>query len=368
MNDRAIDSEKKQDSGDCPQEQSRISEGQASGVVALLGGVGSKGWRSRNQQLRLNSSAGKTSSIPSFDSTVRAYVSNLRRKLELYYLTEGIHDEFQIVLPKGDYKIDFALTPILQTPSRQRSFKLPSLVLISTLLVLLILVIWLGAEKIIRDRRDNRYIKKNDRIWHDLFVSNKKTLIVLGDYYFFSMPLDSGRQSYIRDVRINSEEELAAFLESHPQYRTRASKTYHTYLEENIPWSLACILPSFVYHNKEIELKLSSEVQLADLQRYNIVYLGPYKSLRVLSTVTRELNFEYRLDDHRRLDFIDISSNKRFTYTWMTNPETQARNDYAIVLKVSGGNDNTFLFFLSQHDFATSHDNSILLTPRTSKS
>lgn len=286
------------------------------------------------------------------DSTVRAYVSNLRRKLEHYYLTDGIHDEYQIVLPKGDYKIDFALTPIpSETPSRQLAFRLPSLVLISTLLVLLILVIWLGAEKIIRDRRDNRYIKKNDPIWHDLFESNKKTLIVLGDYYFFSMPLDSGRQSYIRDVRINSEEELAAFLGNHPQYKAKASKTYHTYLEEHIPWSLACILPSFVYHNKEIELKLSSEVQLADLQRYNIVYLGPYKSLKVLRTVTRELNFKYRLDDHRRLDFFDRSSGKNFTYTWVTNPETQARNDYAIVLKVSGGNDNTFLFFLSQHDF-----------------
>ena len=352
MNDHVIDNEKKRQVLETVLESKDFRKAKKyQELLRYLAELALKGEEIKETTIAVEFFGRKDVFDPSLDSTVRAYVSTLRRKLEHYYLTEGHYDEIQIVLPKGDYKIDFVLTPIPQTPSRQLSFKLPSLVLISTLLVLLILVIGLGAEKIIRDRRDNRYIKKNDPIWHDLFESNKKTLIVLGDYYFFSMPLDSGRQSYIRDVRINSEEELAAFLENHPQYQTKAAKTYHTYLEEHIPWSLACILPSFVYHNKEIELKLSSEVQLADLQRYNIVYLGPYKSLKVLSTVTRELNFKYRLDDHRRLDFFDKSSNQLFTYTWMTNPETQARNDYAIVLKVSGGNGNTFLFFLSQHDF-----------------
>ncbi|MGH7494769.1 MAG: hypothetical protein ACREOO_20550 [bacterium] len=287
----------------------------------------------------------------SVDSTVRAYVSNLRRKLELYYLTEGHDDEIQIVLPQGGYQIQFTLAEVPRTLPRQASIKLLCTILIPILLTLLILVIWLGTEKITRDRRDNRYVKKDDPIWHDLFDSDKKTLVVLGDYYFFSMPLDSGRQSYVRDVRINSEEELAAFLESHPQFKSKISKTYHTYLEEHIPWSLYCILPSLVYHNKEIELRLSSEVQLADLQRYSIIYVGPYKSLKALSTITRGLNFKYRLDEHRRLDFFDKNSNTSTTYTWVTNPETQARNDYAIVLKVSGGNNNTLLFFLSQHDF-----------------
>ena len=44
---------------------------------------------------------------PAVDSSVRAYVSNLRKKLEHYYLTLGQADEIQVELPKGEYCIEF---------------------------------------------------------------------------------------------------------------------------------------------------------------------------------------------------------------------------------------------------------------------
>jgi hypothetical protein len=288
---------------------------------------------------------------PAVDSTVRAYVSNIRKKLEHYYLTEGHDEEIQLVLPKGEYKVEFIEVEKSKVIPQQTVKQLPYFILAPVILVLLFLVVFLGVDKFSSDGGKKNFIAEDDPIWRDIFHSNKRTLIVLGDYYFFSMPLDSGRHSYIRDVKINSDNELENFLEENLRYKGRISKTYHTYLDEHLPWSLSYILPSFVYHNKDRELKLASEVQLEDLQRYDIIYIGPYKCLNVLKTVIRNLNFKYTLGYDSQLDFFDQSANKLFSYRWVSNPETQARNDYALVVKVSGGNNNTLLFFLSENDF-----------------
>lgn len=286
---------------------------------------------------------------PSWDSSVRAYISNLRKKLEHYYLTEGKDDEFQIVLPKGDYQIRFLKSPHSTnsaSPST-RGLRVSYFLLVIALFLLITPLVFFWGGKVALNKDQKRYIQKDDLIWGDILNSTKKSLIVLGDYYFFSMPLDSGRHTYMRDVRINSDADLANFLESYPTYKSKASKTYHTYLEEHIAWSLFYIIPSLVHHRKDIELKLSSEVQLEDLQKYNIIYIGPYKSLNQLCTVTRDLDFKYHPS---QLDFFDRVENKPLHYSWATDHETQARNDYAMVLKVYGTNDNTFMFFLSQHD------------------
>ena len=170
-----------------------------------------------------------------------------------------------------------------------------------------------------------------------------KTLIVLGDYYFFYLPFENGRHSYIRDVEINSEEDLNDFLKNNPQYSTRISKTYHTYLDESLPICISKILPSFNHYKLQYELKMSSELQLDDLQKYNIIYIGSYKCLYLLSTITRNLHFQYfqkpgssTLIYHQQSDSVD------YQYTWLINPVTNARNDYAIVVKASG---QTIIFY-----------------------
>ncbi|HEX9654537.1 MAG TPA: hypothetical protein VGA99_12585 [bacterium] len=288
---------------------------------------------------------------PSVDSTVRAYVSNVRKKLEHYYLTEGQNDEIQMVLPKGEYKIEFVQIEKEKAVPPTRIRRFPYLVFIALVAILLAAVIFLGVDKLSSNGKRGQFITKNDLIWGEIFNSTKRTLIVLGDYYFFAMPLDSGRHSYIRDVKINSDNDLEEFIDQNLTYKGRIAKTYHTYLDEHLPWSLSYILPSFVYHNKDRELKLASELQLEDLQRYDIIYIGPYKCLNVLKPVVRNLNFKYTLGYDSKLAFFDQGSKKQFTYSWVSNPETQARNDYAIVVKVPGGNNNTLMFFLSENDF-----------------
>ena len=63
-------------------------------------------------------------------------------------------------------------------------------------------------------------------------------------------------------------------------------------------------------------------------------------------------HFEYQVKQGASsLSIKNISSNVTLTYNWFTNEQTKARNDYAMVINVSGPNDNSFLFLLSEHDF-----------------
>ena len=289
---------------------------------------------------------------PSIDSSVRAYVSNIRKKLEHYYLTEGKNHEIKLSLPKGHYSVEFVRTS--ETTAERPAFSwraLPPWVYLPVILTFILVVIYLRYDST-RVPTSYQVIPKDNPVWKELLSNDFKTMIVLGDYYFFSMSFDSTRQTYIRDIQINSDSDLEKFLAEHPKYSHVISKTYHTYLEEHYPLCLSYILPSFVMQNRQMELRLSSEVQLEDLQKYNILYIGPYKTLRILETVTRNLNFRYALrTTSSTLSFLSPDSGKTYDYCWVTNPETNARNDYAIVTKVSGHNGNTFLFFLSQHDF-----------------
>lgn len=288
---------------------------------------------------------------PSIDSSVRAYISNLRKKIEHYYLTRGKDDEVKLTIPKGHYNVEFIQSSHLKKIRTPTSRNRLALIYVPLALAGIIFVIFLWRNTI-PQRTAFRFIPQNDPIWGDLFSNNLKTVFALGDYYFFVMAIDSGRQNYIRDITINSDEDLSAFVSGQPAFKNRIAKTYHTYLDEHIPWCLAYILPSFVTYDKAVELKLASELQLEDLQKYNIVYVGPYKCLQMLKTVTRNLNFKYSPQKGgSTLTYLLQDSNKVYTYSWVTNPETNARNDYAMVVKVFGYNGNAFLFFMSEHDF-----------------
>ncbi|MCI0693590.1 hypothetical protein L0337_16475 [candidate division KSB1 bacterium] len=288
---------------------------------------------------------------PAVDSSVRAYISNLRKKLDHYYLTKGRDDEIKLTIPKGHYNVEFIQAKDLKKIRPGLSRKWPALIYGLLVLAGIIFVIYLWRNQLSRGHSFS-FISKNDPIWGALFSNNLKTLIVLGDYYFFAMPIDSGRQNYIRDIEINSDDDLEAFIARRPALQKKIAKTYHTYLEEHIPWCLSYLLPSFVRHNKAVELKLASEVQLEDLQKHNIIYLGPYKALQIMKTVTRNLNFKYSPQKGGSLlTYFLQDSNKVYTYSWVTNPETKARNDYVMVVKVFGYSGNVFLFFISEHDF-----------------
>lgn len=284
---------------------------------------------------------------PSIDSYVRVYLSKLRKKIEHYYLTEGKEDEIRISIPKGHYSLEFKNVD-KKAPKFRFSKKLFFIVL--PLIAVASIISFLIGNKFGKD--SHSAIPGNDKVWQDILSSEKKTLLVMGDYYFFSFPYAPDRKSYIRDVEINSDADLKKFIAKNPNLQKDIKAIYHTYLDEHIPLCISYILPSFIANDINYDFKLASEVQLNDLNTYNIVYVGSYKSLNLLSNIIGKLNFKYEVHQpNSSITFKDIITNETFNYQWITNAETKARNDYAMVIKVKGPSNNSFMFFLSEHDF-----------------
>ncbi|MBN2281110.1 MAG: hypothetical protein JXQ65_11055 [Candidatus Marinimicrobia bacterium] len=299
---------------------------------------------------------------PSSDSSVRAYISNLRKKLEHFYLTKGRNKPYKLSIPKGHYYVEF-IEQKAALLRQEKQKKIPKyLYLIGMIALAIFLAVLINLQFGVHNITQ---VKNNDAVWSEIFHSKQKTLIVLGDYYFFSYPYKEGRHSYIRDVEINSDSDLENFIKENPEYKGTAIKNYNAYLDEHLPICLSCILPLLIQYRVNYEIKISSDIQVEDLQKYNIIYIGPYKCLNKLSILTPLLNFQYKPQQgSSTLIYKNLETEKDHVYSWLTNPVTNARNDYAMVTKVFGKSHNVFLLFMFEHDFGnlgtvkyfTSHD------------
>ncbi len=291
---------------------------------------------------------GKNASFdPTLDSSVRAYVSNLRKKLDHYYLTEGKDDEIQLRIPKGQYYVKFIQTGKNKTKhaSSKISAKLPYFIFIPIILFLLFIII---CSRITKESREITS-QKHDYLWSDWFHQDKEVLIVLGNYYFFETPFGHGRYHFIRDQLINSDEDFATFLEEYPSYKDLYRNTHNKYLDQSIPFCLSYIVPSFALNEKDFKIKLSTEVLPEDIRNNNIIFIGPYKCLDILKELTKNLHFEYH-GESVTLNFYEDNSENVLSFPFR-NTGKEIRHDHAMVIKVAGVYNNEFIFFTSYHHF-----------------
>jgi len=264
--------------------------------------------------------------------------------LEHYYFTEGEKDKYKIVIPKGNYHLEFEENVSLHPDKR----KYLSVVYPIVILILLVLISFF-LYKTFSNSSSKNISTFNIPLWKTFLDSKKKTLFIIGDYYVFKLDLDSERKSYVRDIEINSVDELNSFIKNNPYYKDKIHETSNSYLDESIPFCLASILPAFVLNDVEYDIKLSSDLQLEDLQNNNIIYIGSHKSLNLLNLFTSNLNFEYKIIPGG-IKYFDTEKDSLFNYSIGDSLTSLARRDFPIVIKETGPNNNSFLFFLSIHD------------------
>jgi hypothetical protein len=290
---------------------------------------------------------------PAVDSSVRAFISNLRKKLEHYYLTDGKDDDIRVTIPKGHYYVEFIKNDQRQTRiSSKIHSKLPYLIFIPLTLILLSIIVYYHQTRDQQfDEKQNLFVleKNSGYIWQEWLESDKEVLIVLGNYYFFEMPFGNGRYHFIRDQFINSEDDFDAFKNEYPYYADIYRTTSNTYLDEHIPYCLSHIIQSFVLSGKEFKLKLSSEVSEEDIRSSNIIYIGPYKCFNILNNIVEKLNFRY-VGSTVSLKFYEEDTADSLIFPFRNTGEP-IRKDLAMVAKVAGVYNNEFILFTSYYDF-----------------
>ncbi|NOZ63260.1 MAG: hypothetical protein GXO74_16525 [Calditrichaeota bacterium] len=279
------------------------------------------------------------------DAKVRVYMHNLRKKLDSYYLNEGKDDKIKITIPKGHYLLEFATREPAKRKRRLLQFIIANVLIVGLLII--INLIYLSHQKK-QAAVTNGELIKNDLIWGDFFNSDKQTLLVFGDYFLYKDTV-SVSHFFIRNPRINSREDFQKFIFENPEYNKRFNEAELTFLGKHAVWCLEKILRLYILTNQKFKLKLASHLQWEDFQNNNIIFVGSFKTLRIMRNYMKQVNFHYRVFPNT-LYYYDNHLDSTFAYHAPRESQTGHVTDYALVTKLPGPKGNVIMTFSSTHD------------------
>ena len=277
-------------------------------------------------------------------SSVRVYVHNLRQKLNSYYLNEGKDEDVRLKIPKGHYQVKFE-TATKDTKKDHTKFLVLTNIISLVIIMIAIFFITLNYRQItaISDTTFTDSI-----IWNEYIESDKPVLLVFGDYYLYEdRALLTAR--YVRDFRINSLEDFQEFLSQNPQMEDTYQATTHTLLGK---FALTCLNDLSVFfsmHDKKVNIVLGSALQWEDLNRNNVIFVGSFKTLRILKNLVNDHHFKYLIHPNT-LIFSDTQNDTTYSYQAPKNHATGQVKDYAIFSRFPGPNQNVITIFSSTHD------------------
>jgi hypothetical protein len=280
--------------------------------------------------------------LNSGESNVRVYVYNLRKKLELYYADEGKEDKIHFQIAKGAYKVEF-----IEKKDIAKKHPVKWIIAYTLIGVLLASNLYFIVSHF-KKQETNKNISKY--IWSDITTNDLPVLIVIGDYFIVKESIYPNRYRYSRDSRINSEVDFNLFLEQYPQNKDVYYKTSHTFTGKFAPVCMNEMNKLLLNFNKSVEVILSSDFQWHDLQNYNVIYIGSFKSLGLMKNLMKNSNFEFVVYPNE-LIFNQLNPDSVFHYNAVDSDKDNAlESDYAVVTKVPATNKTNIVFFLSTRD------------------
>jgi hypothetical protein len=301
-----------------------------------------KGNIPREMDIALDFFGKNTNYNPADDSLVRSHIYALRQKLEKFYLTEGKSDAIRFVIPKGRYEVVFIDAPVPPAPPKVRRSVAVWCGALIIALVVLISLHFLHDHNVRNAIQATSPISVKNPIWHDFIDSEKPILLVLGDYFIFweKKKYTQGDRK-IRDGAINSREDLEQFVKENPeQADVVRMENQGSYVTPEIMFGMASIIPYFSIHGQKTDFERSSFIDAQDLQHYNTIFIGPYKTLYQYEQFVQKLKLRFQIYPHQIL----IGDDESMPYMNLRLPdESQYRKDFALVARVPGQNQSKHL-------------------------
>jgi hypothetical protein len=296
------------------------------------------------------------------DSGVRVAMRSLRQKLLEHYAGSGRHDALVFDIPKGAYRVtvlpradarvepgpaatvpaEIDPLPVPEGGARSaRRWRLAAAAGLPLLLLSLAANVyyWQAAP-----RRDAALEQvRHSALWAPIAQSRRPVMFVLGDLFMYTQSdAKTGRTLTVRDSQINSSEDLRAFLASNPTLSAERGLRYSTLIQKSTAVGMVDILQIVGDAGRQIEVRLRDELRAEDLQRYDIVYVGPITRLGPLAG-------DYRMRSRYRFDA--ATSGITDTVTGKTHlPEGglgDHHKDYALVARYPGPSGNHIMVFTS---------------------
>ena len=283
---------------------------------------------------------------PLIDTSVRVYMYRLRKRLEDYYQAEGNVEKVHLIIPKGEYHLEFkdklANHKKIKTLTANRPFILMTVLFVMSLAWSVYW--WTSANS---SRKSYTSISEDDEIWGPFLKSSMPTLLVLGDHFFFASreKNDNTTDKHIRYHRVNSMKDLEEFIEQHKAPGIKYFKDSDYFLDRYCAWSLPDLLPIFYGYHKKVDLKIASELTWTDFHNYNILFVGSFKTLGIMESLFPNLHIQYKLFPLPNKILIRDSSSSNVdefnTFVSKTGPLFQ--REYSMIAKIPGPNNNVIL-------------------------
>ncbi len=287
---------------------------------------------------------GKDSSFdPNTNPLIRSYISNLRKKLEHYYLTTENKYNYKIEIPKGQYLINYIYTENAEELKKEVRYN--KYIYLTIILFLLFLLAFQQFRKPISARDSKTIASIPNPIWTEFFQSNTHpTLIVLGDYFFMAEKDYSKDRIFLRNTKINSDKDFQSYLKEYPGFYNKLEPLKFTYLRPSSSFGLIDILNVIGTSKQNTSIKLASQLKWEDFDKHNIIFLGTFKTLYKLDTLIAQTNLKYSVEPSS-LEIINDKkdSTKTFKVSWIAS---NYQSDYSVLLKIPGSKDNTIIFCL----------------------
>ncbi|MDZ7723040.1 MAG: hypothetical protein U5R06_09620 [candidate division KSB1 bacterium] len=279
---------------------------------------------------------------PAEDSTVRVYISNLRKKLDRYYRTEGSKEKIRLTIPKGHHNVLFIpASKGVKIKSVLKSHYI--LYGVITVLALSIIVLEIHFRQLRQSVGKDHMRLLNHPVWSDFTQSDSPLFMVLGDDFFFVTKNDS---TILRKHSINNGYDFEHYISEHPELQNRyQGQTNYSFVPMISILPLDNILPFFSFKSN-IMFQNSSNLKTSDILTNDIIFFGTFRNLYILEQALKDILVNYELGQTSSTH-VTLSLGDSLQTLNLNGEPDEEHIDYCLIRKIPGPNQNTLILFIS---------------------
>ena len=205
----------------------------------------------------------------SYNSKVRVYMHNLRKKLEEYYRTEGINDAFIFSIEKGQYNLSITKKKVTKNKIHLKKSIFPIAIGLVTVWVVFL----------INSNNNAPYLWKN-------FIDNSTpTVCYIGDHYTVWGKVDDTLYASVHFEGINSKSQFESLLHKNLLKDSHFKSDNYSFVTKMGPLAASKLTYWFSLFNEELRVQLESDFEPSNINNENLIFIGPHKTMGELKSV-----------------------------------------------------------------------------------
>jgi hypothetical protein len=223
------------------------------------------------------------------DAIVRVQVSQLRKRLEQYFASEGQDEPVLIEIPKGTYTPVFRPRPRESTEGTHR-VRLFSALAAAVILLAVGLLFWPGH--LASPARNVGPGATVNRLWYQMFDNGRPTRVVLSDANLGKFEDLIGRQLSLNEYRGKDFNRLADELLTDPAERANWKELMGAYFTHISDARLAATFAVLnAGRNLPTQIIFAQDFAVNDLQSHNLILVGTRRTNPWVDLFEDQLNF-----------------------------------------------------------------------------